>query len=136
MVAYAHAINMQLKEEEECQSRILDANYDKVKATKYVQELDYLNESEKDLLLNTLTQFPTLFCRDLGHLKIEAVHLELKENAKLYAARPFPIPQALLATTQKEMDCLTSIGVFKMTANSEWAAPTFVQPKKLVTYES
>ena len=28
------------------------------------------------------------------------------------------------------MERLTSIGVFKMTANSEWAAPTFVQPKK------
>ena len=54
MVAYALVVNTQLKEAEECQSQILDANYDKVKATEYVQELEYLNESEKTCCLTPL----------------------------------------------------------------------------------
>ncbi len=31
---------------------------------------------------------------------------------------------------KKEMERLTKIGVFSKDHNSEWAAPTFIQPKK------
>jgi hypothetical protein len=44
--------------------------------------------------------------------------------------RAFPVPQVHESTTKKEMERLTSIGVFKKTYESEWAAPTFIQPKK------
>ena len=34
------------------------------------------------------------------------------------------------ATTKTEIERLTKIGVLKKSHDSEWAAPTFVQPKK------
>ena len=48
----------------------------------------------------------------------------------LYHARTFPVPHSLERTTKVEVDRLTDIGVFEQRNDSEWAAPTFVQPKK------
>jgi hypothetical protein len=39
----------------------------------------------------------------------------------------------LEATTKKEFKILTDIDVFKISSDSEWAAPNFIQPKK--TYD-
>ena len=44
--------------------------------------------------------------------------------------QPFPIPQAYYKTTRKEIDRLNNIGVLKKNHESEWAAATFIQPKK------
>ena len=119
-----------LQEAEERHARILDANYDKVNADEFVDAIDDLNEEEKEKLKQTLHKYPQLFGGGLGTLNIAPVHLEIRPDAKAYHARAFPIPQALYATTRKEMDRLTGIGVFAKDNSSEWAAPTFVQPKK------
>jgi hypothetical protein len=127
-----HTITMSdiLFEAEERQARILDANYEKADIDEVVKEIDNLNEEEKRLLSNVLKDFPILFGGGLGTLNVKPVHLELKEGAKPYHAKPFPIPQSLRATTMKEMDRLTECKVFKKSYESEWAAPTFVQKKK------
>ena len=41
------------------------------------------------------------------------------------------MPQAYEAMTKKEIDRLTSIGILKKSHESKWAAPTFIQPKKM-----
>jgi putative transposase len=63
-------------------------------------------------------------------LKIKPVHLTLCKDAKPVHAPAFPVPQSLLKTTKTEIDRLTKIGVLKKAYGSEWAAPTFVKPKK------
>ena len=78
-------------------------------------------------ILNKYTQ---LFSGGLGTLNIKPIHLELVDDAKPYHARAFPIPQSLEVATKLEMERLRGIGVFTKSHNSEWAAPTFVQPKK------
>lgn len=119
-----------LKQAEERHSRILDADYSKVDVEGYVNELDQLNDKEKLLLIKTLSQFDELFSGGLGTLNVKPVHLELVEGAKPYHSKPFPIPKSLERTTKVEMERLTDIDVFEKNHDSEWAAPTFVQPKK------
>jgi hypothetical protein len=54
---------------------------------------------------------------------------ELKEGAKPYHVRPYPIPKICKANLMKEIDCLVSIGVLKWQPLSKWALPSFI-PKK------
>jgi hypothetical protein len=102
-----------LLEAEERQSRILDANYDKIDPDIYVQGLTHLSPSEQEQLSMTLKKYPILFGGGLGLLKIEPVHLTLREDAKPVHARAFPIPQSLLKTTKMEGKQLTNIDVFE-----------------------
>jgi len=119
-----------LQQAEERQNRILDANYSKVDINEYVDNLRHLNTQEKRLLKETLNSHKNLFQGGLGTLNIKPIHLELIDNAKPYHAKAFPIPQSLEKTTKVEMERLRGIGVFEKTYDSQWAAPTFVQPKK------
>ena len=63
-------------------------------------------------------------------VNIRPVHLELVKGAVPYHARAFPVPKAYEETTKKEIARLCEINVLKRDANSEWAAATFIQPKK------
>ena len=119
-----------LKEAEDRQKRILDANYAAVDIDEYLSSLPHLTTSEKDLLSKTLHKHPKLFSGGLGTLNIKPVRLELIKDALPYHARAFPVPHAYENTTKKEIDRLTAIGVLKKSHDSEWAAPTFIQPKK------
>jgi hypothetical protein len=98
--------------------------------TKLIRTLTHLTSSEQEQLASVLKKFPVLFGGGLGLLRIKPVHLTLLEDAKPFHARAFPIPQSLLKTTKKEVNQLTNIDVFEKAYDSEWAAPTFVHPKK------
>jgi hypothetical protein len=56
---------------------------------------------EKQILGQTLKEFPTLFGGGLGMLSIKPVRLELVDVAKPYHARLFPVLNSLEATTKK-----------------------------------
>jgi hypothetical protein len=96
-----------LVEAEERQSRILDANYDKVDPDEFVRGLSNFYSVEQNELSTVLKKYPILFGGGLGLLRIKPVHLTLCEDAKPVHARPFPIPQSLLKTTKKEIGHLT-----------------------------
>ena len=119
-----------LKTAEERQKRILDANYTAVNLKEYVEQLEHLSATEKSQLLSTLNNYPQIFQGGLGTLNVKPVHLEIKPNDKPYHACAFPIPKVYEATTKKEIERFETIGVMKKDYDSEWAAPTFVQPKK------
>jgi hypothetical protein len=119
-----------LQQAEARQTRILDANYEAVNIMEYVMAQDHLNETEKQQLISVLGRHTEIFQGGLGTLKIKPVRLELKAGAQPYHARPFPVPKAYEQTTKKEIDRLTKVGVLQRNSNSEWAAPTFIQPKK------
>ena len=93
-----------LKRAEERQSRILDADYSKVEMEEYISSLDHLDSKEKQELLQTLNQYPTLFGGGLGSLQIEPIRLELKTGAQPSNSKPYPVPHAQLATTKKEIE--------------------------------
>jgi hypothetical protein len=77
-----------------------------------------------------LLKYEELFDGTLGDWKLLPVSIELKEGAKPYHGRPYPIPKVHKATLMKEIDCLIVIGVLKWQPSSKWASPSFIIPKK------
>ena len=87
------------------------------------------------MLLELLTNYEPLFDGTLGAWKTMPVSFELKEGVKPYHGRVFPIPRALNETIMKEIRCLCKLGVLEWQPSSEWAAPSFIQPKKNKTVQ-
>lgn len=109
---------------------ILDAKYEKADIPKLVREQTHLKASHQHKLRTLLTEFEDLFDGTLGKWRGRDYNIELKENATPYHARPYPIPKAYEQTLRMEVDRLCELGVLKKTNRSEWAAPTFIIPKK------
>ncbi len=80
-----------------------------------------------------LLKYKTLFDCTLGNWNRRPISIELKEGAKPYHSRPYPVAQIHKATLIKEINRLCSIGVLKKQASSQWASPTFIIPKKDMT---
>jgi hypothetical protein len=126
---YATATEV-LKTAEDRHKQILDADYSKVNIKQYVEALSHLSSIKKAQLTHTLETYPTLFGGGLGELKLKPVTFQLKENAKPYHARAYPIPHAYKAVTKMKVQCFCDIGVLERNPGSEWAAASFIQPKK------
>jgi len=110
---------------------ILDAKYDKADLPEIVRtSCPCLTPSERDMLLSLLLDYESLFDGTLDDWNRPPVSIELKDGAKPYYDRPYPIPQIHKATLMKEINRLVGIGVLKRQTSSEWASPTFIIPKK------
>ena len=119
-----------MKEATERIKRILDAKYEPANLDELEQECKHLSPAEQSGLKDLLEQNKDLFDGSLGHWKGEKYHIELKEGAKPYHAKAYPIPKCHEQTLKMEVDRLVKAGVLKKVNRSEWAAPTFIIPKK------
>jgi hypothetical protein len=116
---------------------ILDAKYDKADLPSIVKNsCAHLSTSHHNSLVELLLKFEELFDGMLGDWKIPPVSFELKEGAKRYHGRPYPIPKIHEATLIKEIDHLVAIGVLKWQPSSKWASPSFIILKKDQTMRS
>ena len=110
---------------------ILDAKYEKADLPAVIEEhCKHLKTYQKKSLLKLLQQHEELFDGTLGNWKTPPVSLELKEGAKPYHGRAYPVPHLHLKTLKKEVERLCKLGVLKRQPSSEWASPTFIVPKK------
>jgi hypothetical protein len=98
-----------------------------------VAQADHLNPNQKNKLRKLLEKYSSLFDSQLGHWKNKKYHIELQDNVKPYHAKPFSIPKAYEETLKLELDRLVKLGVLKKVNRSQWAAPTFIIPKKDLT---
>jgi hypothetical protein len=119
-----------LKEAEERQSRILDADYSNVDINEYVDSITKLDDDQKSKLKLVLKSHPTLFGAGLGELKVKPIHLKRKPGMQPYHARTYSVPKAYEKTTRKEIDRLTDIGVVTKDHYSSLAAATFILTKE------
>jgi hypothetical protein len=110
--------------------RILDATYVKADLSKTVTECTHLSTEEQTKLLQLLERHKPLFDGTLGYWNHEEYDIELQADAKPYHARAYPIPKVREQTLRTEIERLCSIGVLRKVNRSEWAAPTFIIPKK------
>jgi len=110
--------------------KILDAKYEKANLKQIVKSLNYLAKSEQKLMLQVLRKYEDMFDGTLGDYTGSEYKIELQDNVKPYHAKPFPIPRVHEETLKKEVNRLVDIGVLRRVNNSEWAAPTFIIPKK------
>ena len=109
---------------------ILDAKYEPADINDIVANCNHLNSKQKQELFQLLYDFKDLFDGTLGQWKGEEYNIELKDDATPYHARPFSIPKIHEATLKMEVQRLLDLGVLKKVNRSEWAAPTFIIPKK------
>jgi hypothetical protein len=110
---------------------ILDAKYDKADFPSIVKNnCMHLSMPHRNSLLALLLKYEELFDGTLGDWKLPPVSIELKEGAKPYHGRPYPIPKIHKATPMKEIDCPIAIGVLKWQPLSKLASPSFIIPKK------
>ncbi len=93
---------------------ILVAKYDKADLPSIVKNnCVHLSTLHRNLLLVLLLKFEELFDGTLRDWKLLPVSFELKEGAKPYHGRPYPIPKIHKANLMKEIDRLILIGVLK-----------------------
>ena len=90
----------------------------------------HLISAKKEKLLELLKAFEHLFDRTLGNWRTKPVSFQLKDGATPYHGRAFPIPKVHKETIMKEIQRLCDLGVLEWQPSSEWAAPSFIQPKK------
>ena len=110
--------------------QILDAKYEAANLEEIAEQAIHLSTEERKQLHTLLNKYKVLFDGTLGLWKGETLSLKLKQDAQPYHARAFPIPKCYELTLRQEVDCLVKIGVLKKVNRSEWAAPTFIIPKK------
>jgi len=60
----------------------------------------------------------------------------VKEGAKPYHVRAFPIPKSREEGLKKAINRLCQLKVLKKVNHSEWAAPAFIIPKKVDLFDS
>ena len=77
-----------------------------------------------------LQKYLDIYEGSIGTLKIEPVKFELKPNSTPYHAKPFPIPKAYEKLTKEECQRFAKDKIWHHTLDSEWAAPSFIVPKK------
>jgi hypothetical protein len=110
---------------------ILDAKYNKADLEEICKNAEHLEPEEREKKLYAmLKEREHLFDGTLGKWKMGSYEIELRDGATPYHARAFPIPKAYTKTLRVEVDRLCEVGVLKKVNQSEWAAPTFIIPKK------
>ena len=109
---------------------ILDAKYEKADLHEIAKEAEHLNKNQQDQLQALLEQYADLFDGTLGKWNMEDYDIEVRPDATPYHARAYPIPKVHTDTLKVEVDRLCEAGVLKRVNRSEWAAPTFIIPKK------
>ena len=87
-----HTDSPLLQQEEERQSKILDANYTKLDIDNMVKALD-IATAIKHKLKKTLKKFKKLFGGGLGKVDIQPVDLKVEEGTKSYATTYYNIPK-------------------------------------------
>jgi hypothetical protein len=122
-----------LNDASSCLKKILDTKYEPADLDKIARNYDYLTDDEQTQLLSLLQKYQHLFDGSLGTWNDKPYDIELKPDAKPYHSRPFPVPKVHEATLKIELERLTKAGVLKKVNRSEWAAPTFLIPKKDAT---
>jgi hypothetical protein len=119
-----------LEEAAERIKQILDAKYAPANIDELTTKCTYLTLQQQEDLNFLLKKYESLFDGSLGTWKGESYDIELRSDATPYHARAFPIPRIHEQTLRHEVDRLCQIGVLKKVNRSEWAAPTFIIPKK------
>ena len=119
-----------LDESAERLKKILDAKYEAADLGEVCRSQKQLSVDEQDMLHNLLKEYSDLFDGTLGKWQMDDYDIELRPDAKPYHARAYPIPKVHTSTLKMEVERLCKEGVLKKVNRSEWAAPTFIIPKK------
>ena len=92
----------------------------------------FIYRSNTIFLLELLQKCEKMLDGTLGKYTGSDYTIELKQDAKSYHAKPFPIPKIHQPTLNKDVDRLIETGVLQK-INFQWETSTFKYPKKYGT---
>ena len=122
------------KADEELNSKyekLLDNDYHKADLPDLAKQNAQLSSEQQQKLLELLQKYEPLFDGTLGTYNGKQYDIELQDDAKpFHLKRPYSVPHAYKAAFYKEVERLCKIGVLRKINQSEWAAGTFLIPKK------
>ena len=116
--------------DEEIIARVTAEKYSSADLPQEVSKIEHLSRDEKSDLLTLLNKYKSLFDGTLGTWNTSPVDLELKEGAKPYYGKPYPVPKAQEQKLKDEIQRLINFGVLKQVHESEWGSPAYTIPKK------
>ena len=116
--------------EEDFIQRMTEQKYSPANLQEEVSKCLNLTADEQDQLLQLLHKYASLFDGSLGTWKTSPVELELKEGAKPYHGRPYPVPMSQEKKLKDEIKRLEKYGVLRRINHSEWGMPSFTIVKK------
>ena len=109
---------------------ILHSKYERITPQEVASQQKHLTMQQQNDLAQLLAKYDKLFSGKLGIYPHRKVKLELKDGAKPYTCRPFPVPKKHEQVFKDELDRLVKEGVLTPCGASEWLFPTFLIPKK------
>jgi hypothetical protein len=86
------------------QTRILDANYEVADLKEIVKIISTIDDIEINRLLLLLRKYEHLFDGTLGNFETSEVKFDLKDDAKPYHAKAFPVPKNHHDTLKHEIE--------------------------------
>ena len=110
--------------------KILDTKYMPADLEQVCSSQLHLQVAQQQKMLALLQKYGELFDGSLGTWNGSQIELELNEGAQPYHARPYPIPKVHQDTLKMEVERLCQLGALRKVNRSQWAAPTFIIPKK------
>ena len=116
--------------EEDFIQRMTEQKYSPADLKEEVGKCSNLTPAEQGQLLHLLSKYKDLFDGSLGTWKTKPVELELKEGAKPYHGRPYPVPMSQEKKLKDEIKRLENYGVLRKINHSEWGMPSFTIVKK------
>ena len=109
---------------------ILYAKYEKEDLYKVMEtQCQHLIGTQRTDLIKLLHIFEELFNETLGTWEKHPVEFDSKVDTKPICLLPYPVPKEHEEMFKKEVAHLVLLGVHKVANDSEWKAPSFVQPK-------
>jgi hypothetical protein len=111
-------------------TEILHAKYEKVDAMQVARDQKHLNEEQQRAPGKVLNKFTKLFDGTLGKHPHRKAHLELEPGAKPVHSKPCAVAKTHEQVFKDELEHLCSIGALERCGSAEWAALTFMVPKK------
>jgi hypothetical protein len=91
------------------QTRILDANYEAADLKEVIKSISTIDDIERNKLLLLLRKYEHMFDGTLGDFETSEVKFNLKEDAKPYHAKAFPVPKIHHDTLKHEIERLVAL---------------------------
>lgn len=109
---------------------ILHSKYEAVDPHEVARQQKHLTEVQQQELGTLLAKYDKLFSGKLGCYPNRKLHLEVKEGARPFSCRPYPVSRHHEQVFKDELQHLCDIGVLTRCGSSEWLSPSFIIPKK------
>lgn len=90
----------------------------------------HLDEGQQQQLKDVLNRFTLIFEGSVGLYPHTLLHLEIDDKVPPVHSRPYTVPKLQEQAFKSELKKLVDLGILRRCGMTEWAAPTFIIPKK------